>query len=146
MNLAVIETPVRLSLTRSFDVSPERLFDAWLDRSWGDWLGPEGVVCLESEIEPRVGAAWRIVSRMPDGSNLEITGVYKEIARPSRLVFTWRGCHSGPETLVTVTFKAKGAGTEMTLTHQGFASDEFCARHASGWSASFDKLTRQLDA
>jgi len=142
---AVIESPVKLSLTRSFDADPETLFDAWLDESWGDWLGPEGVVCLSCEADPRVGGTWRVHSRMPDGSEVLMTGIYREISRPSRLVFTWHGCLSGPEpTTVTLTFKPKGVGTEMTLTHEGFPNQEQRDRHNGGWSATFERLARYL--
>src|SRR5271170_2531368 len=82
---AVIESPVKLSLSRSFDAPPETLFDAWLQDSWSDWLGPEGVVCLSCEIDPRVGGKWRIVSRMPDGREVTMSGVYQEISRATRL-------------------------------------------------------------
>ena len=142
---AVIESPVKLSLTRNFDCPPEALFDAWLDESWGDWLGPEGVVCLVCEIDPRVGGKWRVVSRMPDGREVTMNGVYREITPHSRLVFTWHGCFSGPDdTTVTVLFKPKGAGTEMTLTHAGFINEDLRDRHNGGWSATFDRLARHI--
>jgi uncharacterized protein YndB with AHSA1/START domain len=143
MNMATIETPVRLSLTRSFDAAPETLFDAWLQQSWGDWTGPEGAVCLSCEIDPRVGGQWRIHSRRPDGSEFMLNGTYKEITRPSRLVFSWNDCFSGPQaSTVILTFKSKGAGTEMTLSHEGFASDEQRDRHNDGWSMIFERLAR----
>jgi uncharacterized protein YndB with AHSA1/START domain len=142
---AVIESPVKLSLTRSFDTDPETLFDAWLQESWGDWLGPEGVVCLSCEVDPRVGGKWRVHARTPDGSEVMLSGIYKEINRPSRLVFTWHGCLTGPEpTTVTLTFKPKGAGTEMTLTHEGFLNPEQRDRHNNGWSGTFERLARHL--
>jgi uncharacterized protein YndB with AHSA1/START domain len=145
MNAPVIETPIRLSLTRSFEVPPERLFDAWLDESFGDWLGTEDVVCLSCEIDARVGGQWKTVHRIADGGMLEHGGVYKQISRPTTLAFTWSGGCAGPNiTLVTIGFKAKGAGTEMTLTHEGFASPQDCNRHSGGWSASFDRLARYL--
>jgi uncharacterized protein YndB with AHSA1/START domain len=144
MNIAVIENPVRLSLTRSFDACPEAVFDAWLQESWGDWLGPEGVVGLSSKIDPRVGGAWRILSRTPDGSEVVHHGIYKEINRSSRLMFTWHGCSAPNETMVTLTFKAKGAGTEMTLTHEGFLDQEARDRHNGGWNGTLDRLAHQL--
>jgi uncharacterized protein YndB with AHSA1/START domain len=142
---AVIESPVKLSLTRNFDCPPETLFDAWLDDSWADWLGPEGVICLSCEIDPRVGGKWRVVSRMPDGREVTMNGVYREITRPDRLVFTWHGCFSGPDdTTVTVIFKPRGAGTEMTLIHAGFINEDLRDRHNGGWSATFDRLARHI--
>ncbi|HEY0265658.1 MAG TPA: SRPBCC domain-containing protein, partial [Rhizomicrobium sp.] len=96
MNVPIIETPIRLTLTRSFDVSPERLFDAWLSPGFGEWLGMEGMVCLSCEIDPRVGGQWKMLHRTPDGQTLDHSGIYKEIDRPSRLAFTWSGGCSGP--------------------------------------------------
>jgi len=145
MNAPIIETPIRLTLTRSFDTSPERLFDAFLSRDFGDWLGTEGLVCLTCEINPCVGGQWKMLHRTPDGQQLDHYGVYKEIERSSRLAFTWSGGCAGPNlTLVTITFKAKGAGTEMTLTHEGFLAVEDAERHESGWIDSFVRLARHL--
>lgn len=149
---AVIENPVRLSVTRSFDAPPHAVFEAWLDKSWSRWLGPEGVQCLDLSMDARVGGAWRYRGRMPDGTEFLMMGSYREIRRPSwnemgRLVFTWNGCQPGIEdTLVIITFKASGAGTEMTLSHERFGSEDQCRRHEHGWSASLDRLAAHLAA
>jgi uncharacterized protein YndB with AHSA1/START domain len=140
----IIETPVKLSLTRSFDAPPEKLFDAWLDGSWRDWLGSHGVVCLDSQLDARVGGHYRMDVRMPDGSEKSVGGTYRAIERPFRLVFTWNGCFTGGETLVTLTFRPRGAGTELTLTHEGFTGADMRDRHNEGWSNSFDRLTARL--
>jgi uncharacterized protein YndB with AHSA1/START domain len=145
MNAPIIETPFRLSLTRSFDASAEQLFEAWLSQDFGAWLGTHDVVCLSCEIDPRVGGTWKMTHRAADGQELVHQGIYKQIDRPSRLAFTWSGgCGGTNITLVTVTFRAKGAGTEMTLTHEGFPTVEDCARHNGGWTDSFERLARHL--
>lgn len=145
MNAPVIETPVRLSLTRSFDAAPERLFDAFLSPAFGQWLGTRDVTCLSCEVDPRIGGQWAMRHRAADGQELAHHGIYKEINRPSRLSFTWTGgCGGAHITLVTITFKAKGAGTEMTLVHEGFPSSQDCDRHNGGWSDSFDRLAAWL--
>jgi len=145
MTLSIATAPARLSLTRVFDAPPDRVFDAFLSPAYGEWLGTEDVTCLSCEIDPRVGGCWKTVHRTADGGALEHMGVYKEIEQPSRLAFTWSGGCAGPNiTLVTITFKAKGAGTEMTLTHEGFVTAEDCQRHEGGWAASFDRLAQHL--
>jgi uncharacterized protein YndB with AHSA1/START domain len=142
---ATIETPVRLSLTRSFDADPQTLFDAWLQESLGDWLGHEGGTCLSCEIDPRVGGKWRIHARRPDGSEFTLHGLYQGIDRPSRLAFTWYGCSGGTDvSTVTVTFKSKGAGTEMTLSHEGFINEEQRDQHITGWNTILERLARYL--
>jgi uncharacterized protein YndB with AHSA1/START domain len=145
MNAPLIETPIRLSLTRSFDAAPERLFDAFLSPAFGQWLGGDSVTCVSCEMDPRVGGEYRLLHRTADGQTLDHHGTYKEIDRPSRLAFTWAGGCSGPHvTLVTVTFKAKGAGTELMLTHEGFVAVEDAERHENGWAASFKRLMEYL--
>ncbi len=145
MNAPIIEPPIRLTLTRSFDAAPERLFEAWLSDSFGIWLGADNMTCLTCQIDPRVGGQWKTLHRTADGESYEHHGVYKEIDRPSKLSFTWSGGCGGPGvTLVSVSFKAKGAGTEMTLAHEGFLDVENAERHEGGWSASFTRLARYL--
>lgn len=147
MNAPILETPIRLTLTRSFEVEPDRLFNAWLSPDFGEWLGTEGMVCLSCEIDPRVGGQWSMQHSTPDGQILEHHGVFKQIDRFSCLAFTWSGGCGGPNvTLVTVSFKPKGAGTEMTLSHEGFLTTDDAERHEGGWTGSFGRLARFLKA
>ena len=80
--MTIEKTPV-LEITRIIDAAPERVFDAWLDKSWGDWAGPAGIKGEVTLLEPRVGGRYRMVMHRPDGSSAPVGGVYKEIARPS---------------------------------------------------------------
>jgi uncharacterized protein YndB with AHSA1/START domain len=145
MNAPIIQAPIRLTLTRSFEATPERLFEAWLSPAFGEWLGTEGMTCLSCTVDPRVGGEWKMLHRTAGGQTLDHYGTYKEIARPTRLAFTWSGGCGGPTvTLVTVTFKARGAGTEMTLTHEGFTATEDAERHEKGWAASFTRLRKHI--
>ena len=75
--------PINLELTRHFDAPPERVFDAWLQKSWGEWAGPPGVKGEVTLLEPRVGGRYRIVMHVPDGSTLTVGGIYQG-NRPSR--------------------------------------------------------------
>jgi hypothetical protein len=42
--------------------------------------------------------------------------------------------------LVTVEFKARGKQTELTLTHEKFASVESRDRHNDGWTRCLNEL------
>jgi uncharacterized protein YndB with AHSA1/START domain len=77
-------------MSRVFDAPRNLVFDAWtkpelLER----WLGVRGgwsmVVC---EVDLRVGGAYRFVWRGPDGAEMGMGGVYREIVAPERLVAT----------------------------------------------------------
>ena len=87
--MTTTETRV-LRVSRSFDASPERVFDAWLDPATaGKWLfaTPTGQM-VRLEIDARPGGSFLIVERR-DGEDVEHKGEYVELDRPSRIVFTF---------------------------------------------------------
>jgi uncharacterized protein YndB with AHSA1/START domain len=78
----------------------------------------------------------------PDGTVYRVSGEYREIVVPERLVFTWCWAHEPPEseTVVTVEFHAHGGETDVVLTHEGFAGPELQTGHEAGWNGLFEKL------
>ncbi len=133
------QTAIKLKITRHFDTPPERLFDAWLSKSWGEWVGPPGVNGEVVQLEPRAGGHYRVVMHR-EGGDLTVGGVYKEINRPSRIVMSWKWEHEEVETLVTLSFRPAGTGTELTLLHEGFGSEERRDGHNLGWNGTLDRL------
>jgi len=138
---------VTLELSRRFAAGPERVFDAWLSKAWGEWLGPAGCTCEIVTMEARVGGSYLLRMRMPDGREMETTGTYHEIDRPHRLVLTFNGCFNAGEMRLTVTFRPDGYGTLMTLHQQGFQDETLREGFNTGWAGpggSFDKLETYL--
>jgi uncharacterized protein YndB with AHSA1/START domain len=84
----------------------------------------------------------------PDGTLRRLTGVYRAVDAPKRLVYTWRweDDPAFPDTLVTVEFVKRGAATEVVLTHEAFPDAAARQRHAVGWTGCFDKLAHVLAA
>jgi uncharacterized protein YndB with AHSA1/START domain len=136
--------PMALEMTRTFDASPERVFDAWLSKSWGDWAGPPGVKGEVTLMEPHVGGRYRIVMHLPNGGTLAVGGVYREIARPTKLAMSWKWEHEETDTLMALTFRAVGGKTELHLVHEGFAAEERRDSHSGGWTGTLDKLAAHL--
>ena len=134
-----------LTLTRHIDASPERVFDAWLQKSWGEWAGPPGVRGNVIQLEPKVGGSYRIIMHTPDGKELTVGGIYREIVRPSKLVMTWKWEHEEQDTLITLSFKPSGKGTEIMLHHENFAAPERRDSHKNGWTGTLDKLEAYLN-
>ncbi len=128
-----------LEITRVIDAAPELVFDAWLQKSWGEWAGPPGVKGEVVQMEPKVGGAYRVVMHTPNG-DLTVGGVYKEITRPSRIVMSWKWEFEPQDTLITLTFKPEGKGTKIHMRHEGFANAERRDSHQMGWSGTLDKL------
>jgi glutathione S-transferase len=112
------------------------------------WYGPQTHTCPHCEIDARVGGKYRIEMHSPAGGVHVVTGEFREIAPPERLVYTWgwlRGDGRSPETLVTLTFRERDGGTDLTLEQTGFATREDRDAHGQGWTSSFDALEAMLD-
>ena len=138
-----------VSITRFFDAPREDVFDAFTNAdAMCEWYGPETFTCPRVESDARVGGKYLIEMRSPDGAPFIVSGVYREIQSPKKLVFTWawlEGKAFGNESLVTINFIAKDGGTEMTLHHTGLASVEDAAAHEAGWNGGLDKLRKKLE-
>ena len=111
-------TDRELVITRVFDAPRTLVFDAWTDpKHVSKWLlGPEGWTMPVCEIDLRPGGKWRFVWRKADGAEMEMTGLYKEVKKPERVVNTERWGPEWPETINTVQFTEKDGRTTATLT------------------------------
>ncbi|HLI98194.1 MAG TPA: SRPBCC domain-containing protein [Bradyrhizobium sp.] len=138
-----INTQVRI--THHFTVSPEAVFDAWLDQATlPRWMCPaEGVSVTIADLDPKVGGRFRIVMRS-GGQDIEHTGVYQEIIRPRRLVFTWISQMTEGPSLVTVDLAQTETGTDLTLTHERLPNAEAADRHRMGWASILKCLDGEL--
>ncbi|TAK89963.1 MAG: SRPBCC domain-containing protein [Burkholderiaceae bacterium] len=155
MENAVKERP-SLSLTRNYDVPPEKVWQAWTDaQAVKSWFAPnEAFSVPEAELDVRVGGRYRIVMQKPvgaptgdqcGGGRNEVSGVYKEVIPNRKLVFTWAWSGTPErESLVTLTLRAIGSGTELTLKHEQFADEETRGMHNEGWTGCLDHLGRFL--
>lgn len=106
------------------------------------WAAP-GDMTATVEMDFRVGGAYRIDMRAPDGTVRRVGGTYRVIEPPKRLVYTWRWADSPnfPETTVTVEFKpAPNGGTELVLLHEGLPDENSRQQHSHGWEGCLTKL------
>ena len=137
-------------MTRVFDAPRRLVWKAWTDpEHLPQWmLGPAGWTMPVCEIDLRPGGEWHFVWRKSDGSEMEMRGVYREIAAPERLISTesWGG--DWPETINTVILDEADGKTTMTVTML-YPSQE--ARDAAtqtgmkeGASMSFDRLAEYV--
>ncbi len=134
-----------LRVTRSFDASPERVFDAWLNpETAGKWLftTPTGKM-VRVEIDARVGGSFNFTRR--DGDDVEHIGTYLEIDRPRRLVFTFTvPKFSKQSTRVSIDIVPTPSGCELTLTHEGVLP-EWADRVNEGWGKILGGLAANVD-
>jgi uncharacterized protein YndB with AHSA1/START domain len=136
-------------LTRVFDAPSELVFRMWTEpMHLMRWWGPRHFTNPVCELDLRPGGSYRIVMRAPDGHEYPCQGVYKEISRPRRLVFTNNAV--GPdgstvlEGLTTVLFAEEGGKTTLTLRTRAKAVVDFARAYLSGmeigWTQSLEKL------
>lgn len=140
-------TDLALKLTRRIAAPPDRLFDAWLDPAMlAQFMRTcEGDTVSKAETDPRVGGRYDIVMKTAT-AEIPHWGIYKQIERPHRLVFTWESPHSLPGSLVTLTFAKDGDATLVTLEHDRFKSDSARDGHEKGWGAILDAFVTTMTA
>jgi uncharacterized protein YndB with AHSA1/START domain len=137
---------VTLVVRETIRATPERLFAAWTrPEQLMQWWGPEGVTCTAAEVDLKVGGAYRIANRFPDGTLLWITGNFEVIEPPHRLVYTWStGMEPGASERVTVRFAAHGDATEVSVTHERIRDAALRDMHEKGWLGCLAGLRRYL--
>ncbi|MGN4127980.1 SRPBCC family protein [Lysinibacillus sphaericus] len=106
-----------LTMTRIFDVVPERVFDAWLIpemmRKWFFTLEGTNIVAQNN---PQVSGNWEIIDRR-DGKDYRAIGEYLEIDSPVKLVFTFKMPQfSESQDTITVELTKLQQGCEMTFS------------------------------
>ena len=136
-----------IRMTRLFDAPRSLVFEAMTKpehvRRWWGCLG-EGYSVPVCEIDLRPGGRWRFVSRHPRGE-AAFHGEYREIAPPSRLVFT-EIFEEFPDSVsvVTTEFTEEGGKTRLTATVRYPSLDVrdavIASGMASGAAISYDRL------
>ncbi|HET7456513.1 MAG TPA: SRPBCC family protein [Gemmatimonadaceae bacterium] len=141
------QPPLTVRVTRRFDATPERVFDAWLDpRTAGKWLfaTPTGRM-VRVDIDARVGGAFTFVDRR-NGEDVAHEGEYLDIDRPRRLVFLFAvPRYSSQRTRIEVEIEPHGTGCVLTLAQDG-VPPEMESRTVAGWSGVLDALARTIGA
>ena len=109
-----------IRITRTFKALRALVFDAMTSSEMMlNWFhGATGWTLVVCEIDLRVGGAYRWVWRNTDGIEMGMSGFYKEIVRPERLVTTEKfdqPWYPG-EAVGTMVLTEDGGRTLMTLT------------------------------
>jgi uncharacterized protein YndB with AHSA1/START domain len=150
-------------ITRVFAAPRALVFDAWTDAEHlAAWWGPHGFT-NRCEADARPGGKYRIVMVGADGVEYAMKGVYREVVRPERLVYSadlsehpeaWhdlidpkrdkRAGRPALPSITTVTFEELDGKTRVTVRMR-FEDPALLARFVAtgmehGWSSSFERL------
>jgi uncharacterized protein YndB with AHSA1/START domain len=116
----VLTTPSdrEIVFTRVFDAARQRVFDAWTKpEHLMRWFGCHHSSLIRCDVDLRVGGTYRFVARMDDGSEHTVSGIYRDIAPPERLVFTqWFDDDPGTEALVALQLDERNGRTTLMMT------------------------------
>ena len=139
-------------ITRTFPAGIERMWKAFTSvEDILKWHSPVDMTNPHAEIDLRVGGSYAITMKYEEtGEEVTVRGVYKEITKPRKIVYTWKWDGSEEETEVHIFFEVVDADkTKLTLIHRGFSQqptksdiENFRTHesHKAGWTTGFQKL------
>lgn len=146
-----MNTTNSLQVTRLIKAPRERVFEAWINPDQiKHWFGPATCRMLDAQIDPHVGGKYRFLVSTEEMGELAVSGEYREVSAPSKLVFTWQWEDDedwvNVTSVVTVDFVEKDGGTEVRITHNGLPTTDHADRHEHGWTGCLDKLAARTAA
>ena len=138
-----------LLITRGFGAPLELVWRAWSEpEHLVNWFFPDACRAVDPRFDVRPGGAYRYTFHGDDGVVHRLRGTFREIAPHERLVFTFGWANEDElveeDSLVTVTFKALGERTQVTVWHVGVSSADDRRDHAEGWNQALDHLATLL--
>jgi len=150
----IVTTPTEreLVMTRVFSAPRSLVFAAYTEpEHLPHWmLGPPGWTMPVCEIDFRPEGAWRFGWLSADGSRMEMSGVYREILPPERVVYTERWGGKWPETVNTLTLVESDGKTTVSMQLLYPSKEARDAALATGMkdgaSISLDRLADYLGA
>ncbi len=136
-------------LTRVFDAPRHLVFDAFTKPELlKRWFGPRGWSLVVCEIDLKVGGTFRFVLRGPDGTEMGMRGVYREIVPPERSVHMESFDDYPGESQVTAVMIEEGGKTTLTATvvygSQEIRDAVIESGMEHGAAESYDKLAELL--
>ncbi|HEY1697848.1 MAG TPA: SRPBCC domain-containing protein [Polyangiaceae bacterium] len=141
-----------VTFVRRIAARPSIVFDALATADGvAAWFGPDELPVLHSEVDARVGGAFRVRFRTLDGREHEARGEYLEVVPSRRLVMSWRWADGGePEergqtSRVEIDLTPIASGTELVFTHGELQNEASRKSHEGGWTGALRKLVRHLE-
>lgn len=151
-NNVTTPAPDEIRITRVFDAPRELVWKAWTTPAMlVHWFGCAAFSTVSAEADVRIGGAWRVVLRSPEGEDVPSYGTYIAVRPVEHLAFThqWEKqpvavnpAHH--HTQVTVHLHAEGRRTRLEFRQTGLATEASRDSHIGGWCDSMDALAAQF--
>lgn len=144
--------PRELVLTRLIDVPREKLFRCWTEPALiVQWFTPPPWKTIRAEMDVRPGGSSMIVMQGPDGTEVPNHGIYLEVVKNERLVFTdayisaWVPS-AKPFFTGVLTFEDEGGKTRYTARARHWTTEDAKAHEQMGFHIGWGIATDQLAA
>jgi uncharacterized protein YndB with AHSA1/START domain len=141
-----------LTLTRLIDAPRDKLFRAWIEPDLlKQWFTPRPWTTPVVETDVRPGGASYILMRGPDGNEFPNRGVYLEVVKDRKLVFTdayteaWQPSGK-PFMTAVLTFEDEGGKTRYTARVYHWNEADRESHEKMGFHEGWGKATDQLEA
>jgi uncharacterized protein YndB with AHSA1/START domain len=142
--------PFEARILRQYPHPVARVYRAWATvQHIEQWFRPFDDVTLRvEEFNLRTGGGYFFRYTWPDGE-FPVCGRFLTVEPEQSLIFTWEpqtpDVDAGKETMVSVFFRSVAAAvTEVEVRHTLFPDEPMRVRHAEGWEATLDRLSRHL--
>jgi uncharacterized protein YndB with AHSA1/START domain len=147
-------TQKEVNITRLIDAPREIVFRAWTDtKHMAQWWGPEGFSNPVCEMDVKPGGAILIHMKGPDGTIYPMSGKFREVSEPGKLIFSSTLLDEAGtpmfEVLNTITFSAKGGQTELkvhaVVTSETEAAAPYLQGMDEGWKQTLDRMANHAE-
>ena len=139
-----------LDMKRVLRAPPALVFRALTEpHELAKWWGPHGFTSPSVEVDLRIGGGYRIEMQPPERDAFYLSGEFREVDPPARLVYTFRWEDPDPddqETVVTLSFRDLGGSTELVASQGTFAVERRLALHEEGWTDALDRLQELMSS
>jgi len=153
MTAATLKTSTKdrdLVMTRLIDAAPGRVFEAWTEPELLKlWFAPLPWTTPIVETDVRPGGSSLIVMRSEDGSDFPYQGVYLEVVKNEKLVFTnaytkaWEPA-AKPFTTVILTFEPHAGMTKYTALVRHWSVADREAHEKMGFHKGWPICAQQM--
>lgn len=107
-----------LVMTRVFDAPRELVYRTYVDpRLIPEWWGPSRLTTTVEKMDVRPGGVWRFIQRDAEGNEYAFNGVFREVAPPERLVYTFE-FEGMPGHILVESVKLEEMGDKTRVTTQ----------------------------